>query len=248
MRVIFESYAIYHPDREPQGYLESLARREPIVKSFDVAQFRTEREWLLFGEEVFRAPTGYDSEVFSAIVTLAQARDRDWYEKTGVRWDRKTGILPYARYVIREKGKIEVGTLSCAMCHTRVMADGTVILGAQGSFPFDRSGAAGMTAAAAEIGSETRALQDFRAFDVLLFGIPWRRADPLSRLGTITLEKYIAAFDSIPAGVLARHGTSPLSPVQIPDLIGVRDRKYLDRTGLVQHRGVIDHLCTPITG
>jgi hypothetical protein len=29
-------------------------------------------------------------------------------------------------------------------------------------------------------------------------------------------------------------------PVAIPDLIGVRNRRYLDRTGLVQHRGIGD--------
>jgi hypothetical protein len=40
--------------------------------------------------------------------------------------------------------------------------------------------------------------------------------------------------------VNARHATSPLQPVQIPDLIGVKDRKYLDRTGLQLHRSPVD--------
>ncbi len=39
---------------------------------------------------------------------------------------------------------------------------------------------------------------------------------------------------------MARHGTSPWTPVQIPDLIGIKDRKYLDRTGLVRHRDIGD--------
>ena len=29
-------------------------------------------------------------------------------------------------------------------------------------------------------------------------------------------------------------------PIAIPDLIGVKNRRYLDRTGLVQHRGIGD--------
>ncbi|HXI31605.1 MAG TPA: di-heme oxidoredictase family protein, partial [Vicinamibacterales bacterium] len=33
---------------------------------------------------------------------------------------------------------------------------------------------------------------------------------------------------------------SPLYPVQIPDLIGVADRRYLDRTGLQRHRSIAD--------
>jgi hypothetical protein len=40
--------------------------------------------------------------------------------------------------------------------------------------------------------------------------------------------------------MLARQGTSFLSPQPIPDLIGVKDRKYLDHTGLEQHRSLID--------
>ena len=39
---------------------------------------------------------------------------------------------------------------------------------------------------------------------------------------------------------MARHGTSPLVPVKVPDLIGVRDRRYLDATGLARHRGIGD--------
>jgi mono/diheme cytochrome c family protein len=41
-------------------------------------------------------------------------------------------------------------------------------------------------------------------------------------------------------GVLVRQGTSLFSPPAIPDLIGLRDRKYLDKTGLGRHRGVAD--------
>jgi hypothetical protein len=39
---------------------------------------------------------------------------------------------------------------------------------------------------------------------------------------------------------VARHRASPLFPVQVPDLIGVKDRHYLDRTGLQQQRSIVD--------
>ena len=45
---------------------------------------------------------------------------------------------------------------------------------------------------------------------------------------------------AVPPGVLIRHGTSPAFPARIPDLIGVKDRAYLDATGLVRHRGIGD--------
>jgi hypothetical protein len=73
-----------------------------------------------------------------------------------------------------------------------------------------------------------------------LFGIPWQRSDPLEALAPVTVQKYIDLSHAIPPGVLARTGTSPLLPVQIPDLIGVRERRYLDRTGQMRHRDLAD--------
>jgi hypothetical protein len=37
-------------------------------------------------------------------------------------------------YLIREKGRIEVGSLSCANYHMSVLTDGTVIKASQGHF------------------------------------------------------------------------------------------------------------------
>ena len=41
---------------------------------------------------------------------------------------------------------------------------------------------------------------------------------------------------AIPPGVLARHRSRPDHPPHVPDLIGVKDRRYLDASGLVQNR------------
>jgi hypothetical protein len=53
-------------------------------------------------------------------------------------------------------------------------------------------------------------------------------------------EEIAAVHEVIPPGVMARHRASPFYPVQVPDLIGVKDRRYLDRTGLQQHRSIVD--------
>ena len=79
--------------------------------------------------------------LYDRLVRAADVRDPLWHEKVGAR-AAKDGTLPYFRYVVSEKGKIELGTISCAMCHTRVMPDGTVVKGAQGNFPFERAGVA----------------------------------------------------------------------------------------------------------
>jgi hypothetical protein len=54
------------------------------------------------------------------------------------------------------------------------------------------------------------------------------------------LDQLIAAGDAIPPGVTARANTSIVLPPQIPDLIGVRERRYLDHTGLVRQRNIGD--------
>jgi hypothetical protein len=129
-RVIWRSYPIYHPDFEPPGYRDSLALLEPIV-AFDPSELETEADWIQAGSLVFHAPIAYDGAV----------RPQDllnpaWYDENQIDVT-SDGIFPWAQWVVREKGSLEVGNLSCGMCHTRLMSDGSVIEGAQGNFPFE---------------------------------------------------------------------------------------------------------------
>jgi hypothetical protein len=65
-----------------------------------------------------------------------------------------------------------------------------------------------------------------------LTGAPWDR-DGTSRMKAMTVDQVQSALSAVPAGVIVRQGTSIFAPPAIPDLIGIRDRKYLDKTGLV---------------
>jgi hypothetical protein len=71
-------------------------------------------------------------------VTVTEVREPAWCQKVATPV-AKDGTMPFARYFIRKKGNVELGALSCATCHTRVMPDGTILKGAQGTFPFERS-------------------------------------------------------------------------------------------------------------
>jgi hypothetical protein len=162
---------------------------------------------------------------------VAEVRDPAWHRRLGVPL-AKDGTLPFARYVIREKGKVELGNNACAMCHTRVMPDGTIIKGAQGNFPFDL---------AVAYGYRTRYRVEQVRFDQrALFGAPWLKPDPLARLNEMSLDEIASRMEAIPPGVLARHRSSADYPPAIPDLIGVKERRYLDKTGLVRQRGIGD--------
>jgi hypothetical protein len=54
------------------------------------------------------------------------------------------------------------------------------------------------------------------------------------------MEDLRAIVGSLPLGVISRFGSSPFYPVRVPDLIGVKGRRYLDSTGLQQHRSIVD--------
>jgi hypothetical protein len=229
VRPIYKSYPIYAPGKEPPGYFERLQQLEPEIV-FDPAKLKTEADWITAGERAFDAPGLYDSDL------NLEVRNPAWYQKLRVPL-MKDGVMPYRRYVIRKKGTVEVGSFSCAMCHTRVMPDGSLVKGAQGNFPAD-PGFAFLMRTGPQPAQERLEIQ--RGFIQLLFATPWLRPDPLVRLGQMSLEDLASVYEAIPPGVMARHGSSPVNPIQVPDLIGVKARRHLDRTGLVRHRNIGD--------
>jgi hypothetical protein len=224
VRPVYKTYPVYAPGREPAHYMEWLREQEPQV-TFDPARLRSEDDWIRAGELVFDTPFGFDF-----VIRSADVRSAAWFEHVQPPLT-KTGVLPFVTYVIRQKGKVELGTFACAMCHTRVLPDGTVIKGAQGNFPIDRANAFGFRHAPVQV---------VRSIYRTLSGAPWLKPDPADQANTLSAEELATEFDSAPAGVVVRHRSSMNYPTAIPDLIGVKNRRYLDRTGLVQHRGIGD--------
>jgi hypothetical protein len=233
IRAIYKSYPVYHPDKEPPGYLDWLRRQAPEVL-FDASKLRSEADWVRAGELVFDAPIGfvsptsYDSQICSFIEDV---RDPEWYKATGTPL-AEGGVMPFLRYVVRKPGVLELGELSCATCHTRVMPDGTVLKGAQGNFPFDRALAWAFRRHAPPglVRLATRQA----------FTMPGLAADPMAELLLRPEGEIVGMYEAIPPGVLARQGSSLFRPPVIPDLIGLEDVHYLDRSGLVQHRDALD--------
>ena len=229
VRPIYKQYPVYAPGDEPSGYLDRLKQQEPVIVWDDVGHrppLQADADWIKAGEIVFDALISY-GEVF----TLSDVRSAEWYDKSGMPIT-KDGVLPFLHYVIRKKGEVEVGMCSCAMCHTRVMPNGTTLKGAQGNMPFDRALAYTIRA--------RFSLEDIRAIERSLFSVPWLRPDPEAPIGQMNLDQIASLHEAIPPSVLSRNRSSPFYSPQIPDLIGVKDRKYLDRTGLQQQRSLID--------
>jgi Di-haem oxidoreductase, putative peroxidase len=227
VRPIYKQYPVYMPSREPAGYMEWLKQQEPVVL-WDGASHKptleTEADWIKAGEIVLDAPIFYSVEN-GAGFRMEDARNNSFYEKSGMPLTPE-GIMPFMHYVIREKGKVELGSFSCGMCHTRVMPGGKVLKGAQGNFPFGPAIALG-------------GAFPFPVWQAL-FAAPWMHPDPIDRLKPLSEEQVRILLASVPPGVAARHRGSLFEPIQVPDLIGVADRHYLDRTGLQQQRSTVD--------
>jgi len=239
VRPIYKSYPVYAPEHEPPGYLEALKQKAPEVlwdESAHKPNLSSKEDWIAAGRIVFNTPIYYTTH---RIASIDDVRNPKWYQTAGVPV-AKDGTVPYVRYVIRKKGEVELGDFACGFCHTRVMPDGSVLEGAQGNFPFEKSKAWYFGRRLANPDDARKADADLRHLDHSLFAAPWQKPDPSSRIDDMTTDQLIAAHEAMPAEVLGRHRSSLFYPLQIPDLIGVKDRRYLDHTGLQKHRSIAD--------
>ncbi len=176
VRSIYKQYPVYAPGREPAGYMEWLKKQEPVIIWDDAShkpKLQTEADWIKAGEIVLDAPIIYSTENKGGF-RMEDVTSRAWYERSGMPLTAD-GVLPFMHYVIRQKGKIELGSFSCGMCHTRVMTGDIIVKGAQGNFPFGP------------------ALAHGQAFPWLawqaLFDVPWLHPDPLDRLKPLSDEQ-----------------------------------------------------------
>jgi hypothetical protein len=226
VRPIYRSYPVFHPDKEPAGYLEQLPRYEPEVVwggKDKRPPLETEADWKRAVEQVFDAPIS-----FAGVTTkLREMLVQDF--KSHPDFIMPDGQLPFYRYVIRKKGTVEMGRRSCAECHIRVMPDGQVIKGAQGNVPFDQFFALEVRTA--------QSLSETRESERILFAAPWAPQPAMEQLSEMSGEEIARQHEVIPPGVMARRGAATYSPTQTPDLIGVQGRRYLDHTGLQRNRG-----------
>ena len=236
------TYPVYFPGREPEGYWEMLQHLgpKPIIEP---ERLQTEAEWIDAGRRVF-AEADHIHLRTSDPKLIAMARDPGTY--TG-KTPLPDGTANDIRWVPTRNG-IVLGIRDCAVCHTRYLPDGTAVPGAP------RDGAIGSASAVGLIGPMQAAKrvvnasapfhmgpQPFGEWLYQAWGVPWRENDINARLKTMTAQDYaplLLAF--FRGGGNPRWNGSIFFPTKIPDLIGIKDRKYIDHTATHQHRGVGD--------
>ncbi len=226
VRPIYRSYPRYAPGREPSGYVESLKQKEPEI-IFDPSKLHTKEGWIRAGQVVFEAEIAF----FPAPTGGAPVGTGVPLSKEGIIQDSQPG----SSYIVRRKGVLEGGINSCAGCHTRVMPDGSLIVGAQGSVggPISDAAAAKLRQSPPEA---HRRIQNLWWISYGAFWVTTQEEFDKS----LTVDAYILQRRASLPGVFPRQGTSDTHPARIPSLIGVEDIRYLDSTGLVRHREIGD--------
>lgn len=229
------TYPVYHPDREPKGYMEWLKQQgaRPLIEPDKI---KTEQDWIAAGRRVF-------DELDVPILrtndprVMAYLRDREAIKQDGLKLT-SDGVIPSIRWVVDKSGEVKLTLSECASCHNRLMDDGTIIRGAQGN-PNLASQIMGILFEGFAKLSEKQGITPQQA-EYGSYAAPWIKDDIHERFKTMSAET-INQVDGPPLpGTFARFNGSPYYITKIPDLIGVKDRRYLDHTGTHLNRGPED--------
>lgn len=233
----YRTYPVYHPDREPPGYMEWLRQQEP-KPLVDPAEIKSDEDWVRIGRRVFEEfDTGqFRTDDPAAINAL---RDRENLRKSAVTMTAD-GIFPIYRWVVEARGKVRLTAVECAGCHQRLMPDGTLLNGPPTNLRAERTSFTIMLGQL-DVRDDTTGKplpQSEQAY--IQFGVPWLKDDRHAAFRGMKDEELNPILRSNVSGTFARFNGSPYWTTKIPDLIGVNARRHLDATATHRNRGPED--------
>lgn len=242
------TYPVYFPGREPAGYWDMLQHigPKPLIEP---EKLKTASDWIEAGRRVFDEFDDLHLRTLDPKF-IAEARSRERLEQTRVR-PLPDGTVFGMRWVPTARG-VALTFSNCSFCHTGYLRDGTRVPGAPFKTTAPRPpetfkiwplisrvqldlrvlvGAPPFFMAPEPIGERL-----YRAY-----GVPWKTNDVNARFKFFTqadYETFDLAFRA--GGGIARWNGSLFYPAKIPDLIGIKQRKYIDHTATHSHRGIGD--------
>jgi len=243
------AYPVYFPGREPKGYWEMLQRigPKPLIEP---EKLKTEADWVEAGRKVFDQS---DSLHLRTLDPRLQAlvRSGEIYNQAHT-VPLPDGRISDLRWVPTERG-VALSLPNCSGCHVLYQSDGNRIPGAPTDAEVSRThqGKNFKSRMVPSIETELHRLTGAPPFLMgpeplgnwlyQAYGIPWRKDDVNERLKTTNVVEYKALIGAgIRAGAVTRWNGSLYYPAKIPDLIGFKDRKYIDHTATHLHRGIGD--------
>jgi hypothetical protein len=181
---------------------------------------------------------------------IAAARARETFEQVHAQ-PLADGTVYGLRWVPTKQG-VALSLPNCSGCHLLYLPDDTAVPGAPSlaSVARDRDSRHRVPLVGA-LHATNRVVTGATPFVMgptplgswlyQAYGVPWRPDDGNERLKTLTgaaYQDYIGAASL--GGALTRWNGSLLYPTKVPDLIGIKDRKYIDSTATHLHRGIGD--------
>ncbi len=242
------SYPVYYPGREPDGYWQMLQHvgPKPLIEP---RELKTKADWIAAGRRIFEESDAPQLRTFDPQL-IAKVRSRELYEEHKAN-PLPDGTMDILRWVPTKDG-VALSTLNCSGCHILHRSNGTAVIGAPRLAETSRtrqSKSRGLPATFLE--SANRVLSGappfFMGGDTIgawlyqAYGAPWVRDQAGERLKTLTESEYEAWVTADRyAGAITRWNGSLYYPAKIPDLIGIKDRRYIDHTATHLHRGIGD--------
>lgn len=214
---------------------------KPLI---DAKTLRSDADWRKAGERIFEELDHFPLRTLDAKM-IAAARNPTTFVPS------RTTILPDGtvigvRWVPTSSG-VALSFTNCANCHVGYLPDGRRVAGAP-TFTGRTTGVAPLLFAVHEanrtipaavpviLGDESFGMRMYRAY-----GVPWLKDDVHERMKSMVQSDFFTwsgAGDR--GGAIPRWNGSLFFPTKVPDLIGVKDRRYLDATGTHQHRNIGD--------
>jgi hypothetical protein len=248
----FRSYPVYMPGREPEGYWEMLERigPKPLI---EFETLKTEADWIEAGRRIFEEAGTPQLTIVDPKV-IAKFKNREFLEQQNIN-PRPDGTLDL-RWVPTKQGVALSRGGSCGACHILKTSDGTRIVGASA-----RAEVARARPFQADVRGQNTVVDFFESANHVLrgnppffmgegtlgdwlyeaCGVPWLKNDPNRRLKNLTEAEYRALVaEERMGGAITRWNGSLLFPAKMPDLIGFKDRRYIDHTATHLHRGIGD--------
>jgi mono/diheme cytochrome c family protein len=232
------TYPVYFPGREPEGYWDMLTHvgPKPLIEP---EKLKNESDWIEAGRRVFEEIDDLELRTFDQKIITA-ARSVQTFKAVKA-YPLPDGTVVSMRWVPTKQG-VALSFSNCSACHLLHMQDGTKVPGASG---LARTGPAnplfvalhranrivGRVAPFQSVVDEPYGISLYRAY-----GVPWLNSDDNERLKAMTAADF-AAVGVFRGGAVLRWNGNPFYPVKVPDLIGIKARKYLDHTASHLHRG-----------
>lgn len=232
----YQTYPVYHPDREPKGYWDWLHKQKP-KPLISASAFRSKQDWIRAGERAFRELD--DALLRSADPKhIAMARDRANFK--GVHVTREGYVLD-RMWVVTPKG-VELSSSACIGCHVKVETNGGFQQAGPGNpFPpgIEDVGPKG-TLLIDLLYQRTFPGDTFQVANWRTFTTPWAPDPRVERIRQMSAEEVNNLFNSGDTAVFARFNGSPWYQTKIPDLHVLRYSLYIDATGTHRLRGPED--------